>query len=382
MPVSLAGKVLDLHDDPGASLLKEAADQGLTPPLYVLSHRLDSEAQALPDEFFAYVHRSPSGGTVRKYACDSKATTWINGLYFLKLGGVFPPKVQQQIAAKLAEFHALHGVPQPDLLTKVAAATEVVPVSYELPSEPVTENQFALTETSSQPRYPIANWDHIKRACDYFEDNWRVMPIPQRREFAVKVASRVRELARETIQGRHEVSTSLAKVASLDLKRGYDPVHRLPQMLELYASETPCETRIANAIGERIKTLEKRGHQELADTYRELHENRGSYTVDKFAEALVRMDDASGLEGLYGRRLLDPYLSILKIAEDPIDDVVHAEDGITLTRGDLQRLVAMKDELYRMFDPAMVEELIQDPEAVFPSLPRPEKQALAALLQQ
>lgn len=380
MPVSLAGKVLDIYDDPGASLLKEASDQGVNTPEYVLSHRLPSDSQSLPDEFFAYVDRSPSGDTVRKYACDSKAATWINGLYFLKLGGALPPKVQQKVAERLVHFHALHGVPHPDLLTKVAAATETVPVAYELPSEPVTENLFALTETSDSPRYPIPDWNYVKRACDYFEQNWRVMPIPQRREFAVKVAARVRDLARETLAGRHEVSTQMAKQASLDHKVGKDPIQQLPEMMALYASETPCPLRMANAIGERIKTMEKRNQHELAVTFRELHDNRGSFTVDKFAAALGRMDEASGLDGLYGKRLVDPYLSILKVAEDRNDDVVHDEDGISLTRGDFVRLASMRNELCRHFEPSMVDELVSDPEAVFSSLPRPEKQALAALL--
>ena len=378
--MTLAGRIFDVQDDPDASLLKEAAEQGLTPPQYVLTHRLSTKHQDLPDEFFAYVDRSPSGETVRKYACDSKAATWINGLYFLKLGGVFPPKIQQQIATKLARFHVMHEVPIPDLLTKVAAAEEVVPTHYELPHESVTENMFALTKTSQEPRYPIADWGHINKACDYFEQNWRVLPIPQRREFAVKVAHRIRELSAETLRGKREVSTSLAKIASLDLKKGKDPAERLPQILELYASETPCENRIAFAIGERIKTMEKRNQQELAETYRELYDNRGSYTVDKFAEALLRMDKASGLDDLYGKRLLDPYLSILKLAEDPADEVLYDEGGSKVTRGDLQKLSSMRNELCRRFEPSLVRELIADPEAVFMSLPHPEKQALAALL--
>lgn len=378
--MSLAGKILDIFDDPGASLLKEATDQGLTPPLYVLNHRLSADAPELSDEFFAYVDRSSSGGAVRKYACDSKAATWINGLYFLKLGGVFAPKVQQEIATKLAHFHKLYDVPVPGLLEKVAAAQEVVPVAYQLPSEPVTEDVFAVTRTASRPMYPIATWDHIKKACDYFEQNWEVMPVLQRREFATKVASRVRTLARETLRGKHEMTTHLSKVASMGAKRGADPVVHLPRLMEVYASELPCENRIAMAVGERIKTMEKRNQHALADTFRELYDNRGSYTVDKFAEALVRMDEASGMVDLYGKRLLDPFLSILKVAEDPAEEVVYEEDGLTLTRGDLQRFASMKEELCRRFDPNLVAELIDDPEAVFPSLPRPEKQALAALL--
>ena len=377
--MSLAGKKLDIFDD-NAALYKEATQQGLTPPQYVLDYRLPEAAPDLPDEFFAYVSHSPSGGTVRKYACDSRATTWINGLYFLKLGGVFAPPVQTEIATKLARFHDIHQVPQPDLLTKVAAGTATVPVPFELPSEPVTENLFAVTKTASKPLYPIATWDHIEKAAAYFERNWRVMPPVQRREFCVKVAARVRELGRETINRRQEMTTSLSKVASLDVKRGVDPARHLSPRMELYASKTPCQTKIAATIGERIKMMEARNQDALAETYRSLYDNRGSFTVDKFAEALCRMDNASGLDDFYDKRLADPFASILKIAEDTSSEVVYNENGVSLTRGQVQRFGHMKEALLRRFEPDLVEDLVAEPEAVFLSLPRREKQALAALL--
>ena len=376
---SLSGKILDINDDPDVGLVKQAAQEGVSIPAFVLQYGHQPATGPLEDSLYAFVHYRPSGEVIKKYACDNPAATWLSGLYFVKNGHAFPEPVQKAVAQKLAGFYQVHGLDCPALIEKIAKGEETVPMEWALPDHPVTEDLFALTRTSETPLYPIVTWDHVKQAQDYFLENCLLFAPAQRREFCVKLANRTRVLARDSArQGGSD--SDLEKSAALALQTGRDPVEELAWEVRLYASQTPDESQIADALSHRVKIAQAHADEKAVEAYKLLWDNRGSFTLDKFAEAIETIDRYARIDNLWGRQVADPYVSILKIATGNGDEIVFDESGVTLTRNQVRKLASKTAEIGRLFDPEMARELANDTETVFQSLPLPEKKALADLV--
>lgn len=382
--MNLAGKVLDILDEPKENrgrLLKEAAAGGVSIPAFVLNDSPPSAASEIPEDLFAY-----NDGVVKKYACDTKANTWVSGLYFLSNGHAFPEKHQQKIATTLVRFYFTHAIRPPDLLTKIAAGEATVPTREEREH---SEN-FALAKTASEePAYPIDTWEQLGQAETYFLKHASRFEPAQRREFCIKVAERVRALAVKDglAQGIKPGPLSeaglLSKVA-LAVLEDRDAATALDPLMQQYASSTFDLNGFKLAMHERLVYAHKKAPGSIVeDTYKTLYDNAGSLPVEKLASTLERIDRGSGFSTQWGHRFQDPYLSVLKIAGDPGDHVVFDEAGVRVTARDVHKLASSQAKIAQQWDPAFAKDFCtaSDPIQVFQSLPRTDKLALARLIE-
>lgn len=116
----LAGHILDIYDDPKATVLLEKLAGRPLPEKLASSRMLSAtELAALPDRLFAVVATNGED-VVRKYAMHDEPHLVTSMLYFLERGGALPEDVQKVAAARLIEACGWYGVTPPDDLEKVA----------------------------------------------------------------------------------------------------------------------------------------------------------------------------------------------------------------------------------------------------------------------
>lgn len=116
----LAGHILDIYDDPKATVLLEKLAGRPLPEKLASSRLLDAnELAALPDRLYAVVAANGES-TLRKYAMHDEAHLATSILYFLERGHVFPEDVQKVAANRLVEACGWYGVEPPEALEKIA----------------------------------------------------------------------------------------------------------------------------------------------------------------------------------------------------------------------------------------------------------------------
>lgn len=116
----LAGHILDIYDDPKATVLLEKLAGRPLPEKLANSRMLSAtELASLPDRLFAVVATNGED-VVRKYAMHDEPHLVTSMLYFLERGHVLPVDVQKVAAARLIEACEWYGVAPPEALEKVA----------------------------------------------------------------------------------------------------------------------------------------------------------------------------------------------------------------------------------------------------------------------
>lgn len=372
--MKLAARILDIQDDPDGVLLNQAAGSGVSIPAYVQEAKIADivDPSNLPDEMFALVIRNPNQ-TIRKYACDTPARTWLNGLYFGQTGHSFDAKTQQKVAAALLDFSRMHGIEMPYSLEKSASGDFVLEgwMTAEVNAFP----ELCALNEGGRGLYPIATWDQVKMAMGYFEDYSGKFTPAQRREFCVNVSNRVRDLCEGQNAMKGDADEPMFKAAAL---KGQDPAQLLSPKMRRYASDQACPEQIKQAFHDRMRILEQRGDEDSLATYQQLLENCGSLPLDKFAQVLEDLDTQVNLRHLYGKRLDDPYWSVLKIAEE-VDPVLYGAGNAQVRASQVKKLAAQGDLLGRHYDPQFAKDFAVDPVVVFGSLPDTDKQAIAHL---
>lgn len=112
--------VLDIYDDPTASLLRRRLGGNELPEKLASSSLLDAEElQQVPDRLFAMVARN-DGATLRKFAMHDGPHLATSIAYFLETGTVLPQQMQQKVAANLVNACAWYAATPPDKLVKIA----------------------------------------------------------------------------------------------------------------------------------------------------------------------------------------------------------------------------------------------------------------------
>lgn len=122
----LHGVVLDIYDDPKASILLEKLAGQPLPEALGNSDLLDRvHLDALPDRLFGLVAFN-GGETLRKFAMHDPAHTTTSVLYFLETGHLLPASAQKVAAANLLRSCEDYGIHAPAQLEKVAIGVGTV----------------------------------------------------------------------------------------------------------------------------------------------------------------------------------------------------------------------------------------------------------------
>lgn len=191
--------------------------------------------------------------------------------------------------------------------------------------------------------YPLDGADQVKLASDYFDEYSCRMAPEQRREFCVNMVKRANLLS-------ITVSDTAAKYAAA----GY---------AEPSAIEIALDGRRLAIVDEvSLGTLDK------------LAELRGRMAPEDFAVTLGEFDKAAGIDHLYGRHVMDPYLSTFG-EKRAADSVIVGNDFMSVHQ--LKRLAATGYEMIRhRFGDELANEFVKEPLSVFNSLPLDQKKVM------
>lgn len=114
------GSIVDFHDDPHGTILKEKVAHADLPDFIKEAAYLDDEAHAsLPDDAFALV-AIDGAHKLRKFACADKGNTALSAIYFMETRHKLPEEAQKVAAANLALACEAYGLEAPGGLLKVA----------------------------------------------------------------------------------------------------------------------------------------------------------------------------------------------------------------------------------------------------------------------
>lgn len=115
----LNGTILDVYDDPSATLLRQKLGSSPIPSHLDCTLLGAEELQALPDRLFALV--ATNGDTeVRKFAMHDAEHLGLSIIYFLDTHSILPEASQKVAAANLVFSCGEYGITPPDELMKLA----------------------------------------------------------------------------------------------------------------------------------------------------------------------------------------------------------------------------------------------------------------------
>jgi len=247
--------------------------------------------------------------------------------------------------------HLAEGVAY-DMAHELSKNANIIDITGKLPRPKVkkaslTNEDFALVLPDGTRKYPINNWDMVKKAEQYFQENGIRMAPEHRRQYAANLAKKA-----------FIIGYPLDEDITSKGARSYHSVGMLKSAVEM--RKIACEPGYA---------------REFLD---ELFEKRAGIQPEVFAECLRQFDVDQGLDTGWDRVILNPWESTFGI--DKRASVVWEEGADRVTDGELKNLADNhKIKLRDMYGDDMVEEFIRNPVEVFNSMPDPEKKLIARL---
>lgn len=240
-----------------------------------------------------------------------------------------------------------HGEQPAALPQNKKVLTPHVDVTSHQPPKVVKEKIAQHYAMPSICRYPLDGLHQVKVASIYFDENYKEMEPPDRREFASNLVKRA-----------HAISMPVSDVAEHYGAPGYAP--RVHIMTELAARE------------DLVKEAEDRG------LYDELKERVGELPPDVFAHALWEIDKHAGIDEAYDKDCMDPWYTVFgteKVAADvpdPKDSVVLGAEYMKVP--DLVEFAQSKPKMIEArFGKDFCSEFQKDPAGIFDTLPRDQK---------
>ena len=216
------------------------------------------------------------------------------------------------------------------------------------PGADLMKEASAPQRTLLRGKYPIDSYDQVKTASAFFSSGIRKFHPRDRREFCVKLASRMSELCID-----------------------------VPELIEKYAS--PGYGADVDAyVSYRRGFVPEEFHPAL-DV---LLEKRAQVNPDTYAEALCEFDQMTNLNYQWDSQIPDPWASTFgpsmsKVAED---EWVWDESGVYVDEKDLENLAMNGFELVKdSFGEDFAKQFSKSPKTFFNALPLPNKTVLGRL---
>lgn len=209
----------------------------------------------------------------------------------------------------------------------------------------------ASAEHMALGRYPLDSYNDVKKAVEYFSENYLQMDPAQRHEFAVKTASRADAL-------QIEVDHMLERYGSIE-----------------YAVDVDAHLASRRAITPEFKEM-----------WMELEEKQASVPPDEFVQLLIEADKKASLNWEYGGEVQDAYYATFggnKAKQAHVAWSWHAPDGTIVNADQLKKLVLNGQGIIKkQFDGDLAKALGKDPITIFESLPTTHKTILSRLANQ
>ncbi len=231
----------------------------------------------------------------------------------------------------------------------IKTASRVSPLVDVAGKEPeVRLEKRAAERTALDGRYPLDSYADVRAAVQYFDDLYPEMAPADRHEYAVKTASRARELGIET-----------------------------SAMLDRYGS-----TEYALDVEGHLVTRAGAAPDEWKGVYEEMREKRASIEPEAFAQLLEAADRGANLNWYWGGEIADPWYStfggdLQKVASSWS---WMSRVGDYVTEPQLRELARNgRPLIHKQFTSDITNAFVKDPITIFMSLPDDSKMILSRL---
>lgn len=201
-------------------------------------------------------------------------------------------------------------------------------------------------------RYPLDSYADVKKAVEFFDENYLQMTPADRHEYAVKTASRAEDLG---IQFGHMLERYGSVEYSLDL-----------------------DAHMANrrAVAPDFRT-----------TWMELQEKQASVSPDEFVQLLLEADKKASLNWEYGGEVQDAYYATFGGNKEKDAHIAWSwkggPNGELVNADQLKRLALNGHGIVcKQFDSDLAKAFSKDPITIFESLPMTHKVILSRLANQ
>lgn len=231
--------------------------------------------------------------------------------------------------------------------TKEASSRYVDATGWD-PATYLQEDKIAPSMTLLDGRYPVDGMDQVKTAAQYFAENWKQFHHADRRDYCVKLASRMSELGMG-----------------------------VPEQVERYSS-SGYAADVDSHVGSRRMLASEEFHPAL-DV---LLEKRAQVSPFTFVEALEEFDKIASISWLWDTQVSDPHYSVFgpsleKLAEG---DWTFDEQGTRTDEGQLTELALNgRSRVKKQFGEKFADEFAKSPKVFFNALPKPNKLVLARM---
>lgn len=370
--MSIAAAVLDFYDDAQHELMSKVAspaDLGDT-QIAILS---SEERDRLPDSEFGLVLLTKRASVLRKFPLNDPGNAWLSSQYFANTHKKLAFPARFIAASHIKQACDAYGVPPSSSVAAYAARAESTDIQTNTFTEgsesgwmlkKLAQRELSMDKTASASfdalaempnehfalvvqqgdgevirKYAMPDPNHVQKAAAYFDKYAMDLAPEYRHQFAQSVQARAAEL---------DVDVSGSEL--LQKWAGSDWNPHLEAHLEQRKSLLPHNEKAHDVLNKLAASLDRT-------------------TPEHVAQVLTTFDDATGISRYYDRGLTDPYSSAMaKVAESWSAEV----EGNTLTSADLRK-VAASPKLASYMGQAFAGQFQKDAEAIFESLPTPEK---------
>jgi hypothetical protein len=369
---SFAHLKLDFYDDPTVVM------GGQDIPASVRKTKLarKEELEKISSENFALVLATPDGALHHKFPTHTHGDTWLSVKAFEKNAHKLPLAMQETAAhylckaAKLwtgnlswiGELTQKVGSQNPSIQTNLVPVTrdmEYLPESIERATREYTEKTASLSDedfgivVDGVRRYPLHTPELVKKASDWFDENYMELKPELRRMMACRI---IKAASKENL-----IVTT-------------DEVFKYAGPDRMYSDDLPL-------------SIQLRKHYVVDDT--ELHllddflDKKASLEPEVAVKLLEKIDERLGLSKYWDTQFPDPYASVYAMPK--FADYHYCGPAGEVSGSDLREYVERKNFrecLESYVSKEIIDELERNPVEVFNSLPVPEKELVMGLMKE
>ena len=377
--MSIAAAILDFYDDAQHELMSKVASPAAIgdTPITILT---PEERGRLPDSEFGLVFLTRHASVLRRYPVNDPGNAWLSSQYFANTHKKLAFPARFIAASYIKQACEAYDVPTSNAVDAYAARADEADIQSNTFCEgsesswmlrKLAQRELSMDKTASQSfdmladlpnehfalvlrdgdgsiirKYAMPDAHHVKTAAAYFDKYAMDLAPEHRHQFATSVQSRAAEL---------DVDVSDSELLQKWASRDWNP--HIGAHLEQRKSLLPQDDRAKDVLNKLAASI-------------------GETTPEDMAQALSTFDQSTGLSRYYDRGLADPYASAMsKTAESWSAEV----DGQTITTADLRK-VADSPKLASYLGSSFAGQFKKDPEAIFESLPTPEKIVIKKLV--
>lgn len=230
-------------------------------------------------------------------------------------------------------------------MPKMANVIDVSGLEAPLLVKKASANHLALG------RYPLDSYNDVKKAVEFFDENYLQMTPEDRHSFAVKTAERADDLG----------------IAFGHMLERYGSVE--------YSLDVEAHLASRRALAPDFK-----------ETWNDLREKKASVSPDEFVKLLEDADKKASLNWEYGGEVQDAYYATFggnRVKEAHVAWDWHSPEG-TIVNADQLKKLALNGHgiMKKQFDGDLARAFAKDPIAIFESLPTTHKTIISRLANQ